>query len=207
MKLKSMRVAGAFFVGMITVTLIFFAVGIIMVRLGYAKELTSMHKTFGDIEIWAQKPIIPEGEEVPVDFHQKTDRILWMTKDGAPFLMIAKDMNDRISGMYLLKNKDEPVMTLEPSNFPGKWGKASYSNCRKGKPVGDVFIDINFNGCFDVKVVTDGNGNRVSRSIFINNNWQLVDHLSVEKMKAAIGETEYVFDPNAGCWLEDSGNK
>ena len=204
MKLKSMRVIGVFFLGTVIGIIGLFAVGVIMVHLGYATELTSRHKTFGDIEIWAQKPVIPKGEEVPVDFYHKADEILWMTKDDAPFLMIAKDINGKISGMYLLKNKDEPVLTLEPSNFPRKWGKASYSNCRKGKPVGDVFIDIDFDGCFDIKVVTDSSGNRISRFIFINNNWQIVDHLSLDKMKAGVGETKFLFDPNSGFWLEDN---
>ncbi len=205
MKFKNMSIASAFFLGMVTVVIVYFAVSIVNVRLGYANKLTSVHKTFGDIEIWAQKPVISEGEEVPVDFYQKADQILWMTKDGAPFLMISKDVNDRISTVSLLKNKDEPVLTLEPSNFPRKWGKASYSNCRKGKPVGDVFVDLDFNGCFDFKVVTDSNGNRISRSIFINSNWQIVDSFSLKKMKAIVGKTRYLFDPNSGCWLEDRG--
>jgi hypothetical protein len=201
-----MRVAGAFFLGTIIGAIVLFAVSIIIVRLGYTTELTSRHQTFGDIELWAQKPIIPNGEEVPIDFYK--ERILWMTKDGAPFLMIAKDANNKIHGLYLLKNKDEPVLTLEPLASPGKWGKASYSNCKKGKPIGDVFIDIDFDGRFDFIVVTDSNGNQISRSIFFNGDWQIVNRFSLEKMKATVGETEYLFDPNSGCWLEDrDGNK
>jgi hypothetical protein len=203
MKLKNMRLSGAFFLGMIIGAIILFAVSIIMIRLGYATELTSRHQTFGDIELWAQKPVIPNGEEVPVDFYQEADRLLWMTKDGAPFLMIAKDANNKIHGLYLLKNKDEPVLTLEPLDSLGKWGKASYSNCRKGKSIGDVFIDIDFDGRFDFKVVTDNNGNRISRSIFFNDDWQIVNHSDLQRMKAMVGETDYLFDPNLGCWMED----
>ncbi len=203
MKLNTIRVAGAFFLGIIIGALIIFAIGIIMVRLGNSTELTIKHKTFGDIEIWAQKPVIPNGEKVPVDFYQEANQILWMTKSGAPFLMISKDVNDKISGMYLLKNKDEPVLTLEPLNPTGKWREASYSYCRKGKPVGDALIDIDFDGRFDFKVVTDSNGNRISRSIFFNGDWQNVDYFNLEKMRAALDEKEYLFDPNSGCWLED----
>jgi hypothetical protein len=203
MKLNNIRMAGAFFLGTIIGAIVLFAVSM---RLGYDIELTTRHKTFGDIEIWAQKPIISEGEEVPVDFYQKADKVLWMTKDGAPFLMISKDVNDKISGMYLLKNKIEPVLTLESLDVPGgKWGKAFYSNCRKGKPVGDIFIDLDFDGRFDCKAVIDSNGNRVSHSIFINNDWQSVDYFSREEMKAVAGKTKYLSDPNSGCWLEDSG--
>jgi hypothetical protein len=202
MKLENIRVAGAFFLGMIIGAIVLFVVNI---YLDYKRELTTRHRTFGDIEIWAQKPIVSEGEEVPADFYQKTDKVLWMTKDGAPFLMILKDVKDKIRVLFLLKNIGEPVVTLEPLDVPGKWGKAIYMNHRKGKPVGDMFVDLDFDGRFDVKAVTDSNGNRVSHSIFINNNWQIDDYFSLEEMKAKVGRTKYLFDPNCGCWLEDMG--
>jgi hypothetical protein len=205
MKLKNIRVAGAFFLGMIIGAIGLFAVSTIMVRSGYTRELTNLHKTFGDIEIWAQKPVVTEGDEVPVGFYQKVGKELWMTRDGAPFLLITKDVNDKISGLYLLKNKKESVLVLEPLEVPGKWGKAFYRNYRKGKPVGDIFIDLDFDGRFDFKAVVDSNGNRVSRSIFINNDWQIVNYFSREEMKAVAGKTKYLFDPNSGCWLEDRG--
>jgi hypothetical protein len=202
MKLKNIRLICVFILGTIIGAVIVFAIGIIIARLSYTTELTTLHKTFGDIEIWAQKPIISNDEKVPIDFGQEADRILWMTKDGAPFLMISKNIDNKIHGMYLLKNKGEPVLTLEPLNSSGKWGKVSYSNCRKGKPVGDVFVDIDFDGRFDFKIVNDSNGNRVSRSIFFNSDWQIVDYANLNKMKAKAGETEYLFDPNSGCWVE-----
>lgn len=205
MRSKIMRVAGVFFLGMVTGVILIFAVATIMMRLGYTRELTTLHRTFGDIEIWAQKPIVSEGEKVPVGFYQETDKVLWMTKDGTPFLMISKDVNDKINGMYLLKNETEPVLTLEPSNFPRKWRNVSYSNCSKGKHVGDIFIDLDFDGRFDYKLVTDSNGNLVSRSIFINNDWQIADYSSFKEMEATVGKTDYLFDPNCGCWLEDMG--
>jgi len=200
-----MRVVVAFFLGTLVGAIIIFTVGIIMTHLRYANELTNRHKTFGDIEIWAQKPVIPNGEEVPVDFYREADRLLYMTKDGAPFLMLTKDVNDKIRGMYLLKNKDEPVLTLKPLNSPGKWGTVSYSNCREGKPIGDIFIDMDFDGRFDFKAVTDSDGNRVSRSIFINGDWQIVNDFNLNNMKATIGEMEYLFDPNSGCWVGNRG--
>lgn len=204
MKSKIMRVAGVFPLGMVTGVILIFVIAAIMVHFGYAVELTTLHKTFGDIEVWAQKPIISEGEEVP-GFYQKDGKELWMTKDGKPFLMIIKDVNDKIRVLFLLKNEDEHVLTLEPLDVPGKWGKAMYTNLRKGKPVGDMFVDLDFDGRFDVKAVTDSNGSRVSHSIFINNNWQIDDYFSLEEMKARVGGTKYLFDPNSGCWLEDMG--
>jgi hypothetical protein len=199
-----MRTAGVFFMGMVTGIILIFVVSTIMMRLGYTRELTTLHRTFGNIEMWAQKPIT-EGEEVPADFYQKVGKELWMTNDGLPFLAIIKDVNDKISGLYLLKNKREAVLMLDPSDVPGKWKNAFYSNCRNGKPVGDAFRDMDFDGRFDYKLVTDSNGSRVSRSIFINGDWQIVDYFNSEEMKAKVGSTKYLFDPNSGCWLEDKG--
>ena len=201
MKLENIRVVGAFFLGMIIGAIVLFVLNI---YLGYDRELTARHRTFGDIEVWVQKPIISEGEEIP-GFYQKDGKELWMTKDGTPFLMMLKDANDKIRVLFLLKNMGEPVVTLEPLDVPGKWGKAFYIDQKKGKPVGDMFVDLDFDGRFDVKAVTDSNESRVSRSIFINNDWQSVDYFSREEMKASVGSTKYLFDPNSGCWLEDRG--
>jgi hypothetical protein len=203
MKLENIRVAGAFFLGMIIGAIVLFIVNMFL-SYDYDRELTTRHKTFGDIEIWAQKPIT-EGEEVPADFYQKVGRELWMTKDGLPFLVIIKDVNDKIGSLYLLKNKREAVLMLDTSDVPGKWKNAFYGNFRNGKLIADAFTDIDFDGHFDYKLVTDSNGNRISRSIFINGDWQIVDYYNSEEMKAKVGTTKYLFDPNSGCWLEDMG--
>jgi len=202
---KNISIAGAFFLGMSAGAIVLFTAGVIVNWLGYSAELTTRHKSFGDIEIWAQRPVIPDGEEIPADFYQKADRMLWMTKNGAPFLMIFKDIEGRISGMHLLKNKDEPVLSLEPLTSPGKWGYAYYSNCKKGKPVGDVFLDIDFNGSFDFKIVADSNGRQTSRFILVNDEWRMVDRLSPNphEMRAIIDGAEYLFEPNSGCWQKN----
>ena len=197
-----MRMASVFFLGIIVGILGLFAVGVIRNRLGYSDELTAQHKRFGGIEIWAQKPVISNSEKPPADFYQKVYRMLWMTKDGSPFLMMSQGTDGNVNCLYLLKNKDEPVLVLEPLNSPGKWGKVSYSNCEKGRPVGDAYRDIDFDGRFDFKLVADSNGNLLSRFIFVNGDWQTVDHCNLTKMAAMVGDTEYLFDPNSGVWYE-----
>ncbi|MBA7661042.1 hypothetical protein ES703_69052 [subsurface metagenome] len=156
-------------------------------------------KTFGDIKVWAQKPLVAEGTEVPAGFYQEAHKLLWMTKDDSPFLMIAQNEAGKATGLYLLKNKDEPVLCLEPLSSLGKWGRAKYSRGNgTGKAVGDVFVDIDFDGQFDFKLALDSSGNLISRSIFVNGSWQKVDRCSIKKLQAAIGQTMYTFDPNSG---------
>ncbi len=104
--------------------------------------------------------------------------------------------------LYLLKNKYEPVLTLEPIDNSGNWRKASYSNCIKGKPIGDVYVDIDFNGRFDFKVTTDNLGKRFSRSIFFNGDWQIVNDANLNAKKASAGEMDYLFDLDSGNWYK-----
>lgn len=169
----------------------------------HSTMLTSRHKTFGDIKIWAQKPLVAEDVDVPSGFYQEAHKLLWMTKNDVPFLMISQNEAAKTTGLYLLKNKDEPILCLEPLGPPGRWGRAKYSGGNgTGKPVGDVFVDIDFDGHFDFKLVFDSDGKRISRSMFVDGSWQKVDRCSIKNMKVAIGEKIYIFDPNSG-WRKE----
>jgi len=178
-------------------------IGLIRVHAEGGKPLMSP-RTFGNIKIWAQKPEVAEGTEVPSGFYQEANKMLWMTKDDTPFLMITQNEAGKIDRLHLLKNKDEPVLFMTSLNSPGKWGRATYScGGGTGKPVGDALIDIDFDGRFDFNLVVDNEGRRVSRSIFTDGVWQKVDRCSIKQMKAAIGQTWYTFDPNTGSWQRE----
>jgi len=164
-------------------------------------ELTNRQRTFGDIKIWVQNPIPDDNFNVPEEFLQKHSKELWMTKDDVPFLLISQDNDNKASCLYLVKNNKEPVFYMSPFGSLGKWGRATYSKgSGKGYPVGDVFIDIDFDGHFDFKMLIDEKRKPIFRSIFVDGSWQNIDHFSIEKMKAAIGQTLYAFDPNDGSW-------
>lgn len=166
-------------------------------------DLLMEPKTFGSIKIWAQKPKVAKDAEVPKGFYQEDAKELWMTKDDIPFLLITQNEAGKISHLYLLKNKNQPVLFMDPLSSPGKWGYATYSGADlTGKPVGDVFRDIDFDGHFDFKLALDSAGKRISRSIFINGSWQEVSSCSVREKRAAIGQTRYTFDPNSGWQRE-----
>ncbi|MCK5473529.1 MAG: hypothetical protein KAI59_05805 [Planctomycetes bacterium] len=159
-------------------------------------------QTFGDIKIWAQKPSIVDGNKVPSGLYQGSHRKIWMTKDNIPFLMISQNEAAKTAGLLLLKNEHQPILCLDALEYPGQWGQAIYSSGGEeiDKPVGDVLVDIDFDGHFDFKLVFDYDGKNISRSIFIDKAWQEIEHCNIEQGKAAIGEKIYTFDPNSG-WL------
>ena len=189
--------------GIVIGIIISFLIGAIISCIDPGTELTEHLKTFGDIKVWAQKPLVVEDEQIPEGFYQEAHKVLLMTKDAIPFLMIHQDKEGEISNLYLLRGNYDPVLTMQPSKTPGKWVLASYGmSDGAGKPIGDTLIDIDFNGSFDFKILTDDTGNLLSRSIFLDGVWEEVDKCSLEAKGAAIGQTRYVFDPNFG-WQRD----
>jgi len=159
--------------------------------------------TFGNVKIWAQKPVFAEGAEVPEGFYQKNAKELWMTKDDILFLFMTQDDSGKVGKLYLCKSDAEPVLYMISSDSSGRWGRATYSKSTKaGHAVGDAFIDIDFDGRFDFKMVLDDEGNRISRSIYIDGSWRKVDQSDVDKFKAAVGQTLYTFDLRTGSWQQ-----
>ena len=164
--------------------------------------LTDEPVVFGDIKIWVEEPLIIDGTKVPSGLYQGSHRKLWMTKDNIPFLMISQNEAAKTAGLLLLKNEHQPILCLDALEYPGQWGQAIYSSGGEeiDKPVGDVLVDIDFDGHFDFKLVFDYDGKNISRSIFIDKAWHEVEHCSIEQGKAVIAEEIYTFDPNSG-WL------
>lgn len=201
-KRKSIMIA--FFAGVIVGIVIVFALGAIAYYLDPGTSLTADPKTFGDIKVWTQKPIPAEGVEAPVDIAQELHRQLWMTKDDVPFLMISQGKAGQITCLFLLRGPEEAVLSLDPSDTPGKWCNAVYSRSTEaGHPIGDVYVDINFDGSFDLKVIVDQKGNRVSRSMFIDGTWIQIDSYRREENRVVLGRRTYLFDPNSGLWQEE----
>lgn len=151
-------------------------------------------KKFGDIIIWAKKPPNVEGTADPNVY-----KMLWMKKNDIPFLMITQNEAGRNTDLFIFNDKKHPVFSLESLDTPSKWGQARYcGDNQAGKIVGDVFVDIDFDGRFDVKYVKDSDGKYASVSIFVDGSWQRVNHCNAKDMTAILGETKYTFDPNSG---------
>ena len=154
-------------------------------------------KRFGDIKIVALKPLDFEEDE-------DVDKVLMMTKDDVPFLVISQNESGKVSDLTLLRDRDTPVFRMKPLSTQGKWGQAIYSGSNEaGKAVGDVLIDIDFDGRFDFRLVLDSEGERISRSIFIDGSWQSVNYCNPDEMIATLGQTKYIFDPNSGWQVKE----
>jgi len=151
--------------------------------------LSSRPRKFGDIKVLAT-----ENHK-----NQNVYKTLMMSKNDFPFLAINQNEPDKIDVLVLLNDKEKAVLSMKPLDTPGRWGQVMYGRSNEaGKLMGDVFVDIDFDGQFDVKHVMDDKGERVSAFILINDVWQEVSSFSIKDMKAGSGEKTYIFDSNTG---------
>jgi len=162
--------------------------------------LTARPKTSGDIKVWVQKSKAIDDVKIPEGFYPEHSKELWMTKDNIPFLMISQNETCKTVGLYLLaKSKLQPIFFMTPTEIPGEWSRATYSkSSASGKPAGDVYVDINFDGWFDCKLALGGDGELSSRYIYLDNSWVEIDYLWIRKKSARAGPTEYAFTPESG---------
>ena len=62
-----------------------------------------------------------------------------------------------------------------------------------------MFVDVNFDGHFDIRHIFDDTEKKVSRYIYIGQDWKKVDRC--DPKKAIADTTTYVFDFNDGWQL------
>ena len=193
---KTLSTIIVFFVGVVVGFGILYAIGVIVDYPDRGTQLTHNPKIFGDIKVYAYYQ-----SDVGASSDPNIYRTLWMTKDGVPFLSIIQKASGEVSAFHLLNDKKEPVFSMEPLSGSGKWGRAAYRGYNQaGELSGDDYVDIDFDGHFDIKL--HGNGKLASVSIFVDESWKEVQHWKGKDTTAAIGERKYIFDPNSG-WRED----
>lgn len=216
---KSLPLAIVFLMGIaVGISVFGFMRSIFVQELADTLSLGNIPKTFGDIKIWAGKINVAEALKKSegqgpnsiifktakkITIAENNNRTIAVARDNDdfPFLRIGQDPNGKTVGVFLCKDKFTPVFWMEPLSIPNKWGAATYSSIKfKDKPIGKSYTDINFDGLFDYKVVAKGDGKAPLRFILLESNWQEVDRCNIEQMKATIGQTNYIFDPNSGLW-------
>jgi hypothetical protein len=191
----SVGVVVSFFAGIVVGIVICLAIGAILCYIEPGVDLTDSPGTFGDIKVWAKKPSDVEGILTELGIH----RTLLMTKNKDLLLMVTQNEAGENIDLSLFDNTEYPIFKIEFLNTPGKWGLAGYS----GRNKGDFFVDIDFDGHFDVKYVSDDNGKIISANIFINDTWQCVNNCRANERTAILGETKYIFDPNSGWGISE----
>lgn len=166
--------------------------GAILSYLDPGTLLTSRPKIFGDIKIFVYEPNALEATML----HDITKTMV-MTKSDTPFLSIAMDRAGKISNLSLLDGDSKLRFTMTASSELGKWEDAIYAGGGgTGRTTGGMYVDIDFDGHFDVKNVFDDSGKKISQHIYMDGIWQQVDRCNFEK--AVSGEARYVFTASSG---------
>jgi len=121
---------------------------------------------------------------------------LLMKKDKRLFLSVKKNTLGRLSDLILSDGRDNIILTLKPSSKHGKWVSAHYGS---NDLIGESYIDINFDGHFDIKAILDAEV-KMQRSIYFQHKWKQMDRF--ENQKAVSGSDTFFFDMNSGWQLE-----
>jgi hypothetical protein len=149
-------------------------------------------KNIGDIKI------IPFGPKTAPN--NAPDGGFTMTKDGERFFYAAIGSNDKITDVAILRGKDI-FFTMATSKRSGNWIGTTYGFCHNGRDVGEHYMDLNFDGQFDLKGFYNDKGELISKYIYINQDWIKVDWEKPAEHAAGVGQTKFIFDPNSG-WQE-----
>lgn len=178
---------------------------------------------FGDIRISISKIEDVEAKDVLTVFKGEYPFFLvYKNPNGEVFGFALADGNEGILalsnfnkgriadfvvyGNKVHDNKRMPVFFLEASETHGVWHKVRYSSTSRAirdgdkvmtyKIIGEVYIDIDFDGEFDARQLWDKDSKIVSESIFVNGRWlelskrtsngdfTKLGHIEIEKSEA-----------------------
>jgi hypothetical protein len=144
---------------------------------------------FGDITISAL---------VPSDANDMYAEELTLTKNDRPFLWASRNSLDEVHNLFLIDGPHNFILSLEASKELGEWKYASYGSFDLKS---EQYIDINFDGQFDIKMVLDKDGEILSRHIYYEGVWKQIE-ISQQHHKAVSGTDIFTFD-NAYGWRLD----
>ncbi len=184
----------SFFSGGIIVIVVFAILAVVFVR-GKPIPLVKP-RTFGDITIWVEKiPSIKEGKTYDIS------KAMFIAKDGISFFTLYQNKDGEIARACLLR-ENMPILSFESVNESGKWEDLIYYGYNKeADDVGEMYIDNNFDGIFDKKIVISAEGEKAKKYIYLEGLWKQVRFTGVNK--AVSKEREYFFDVNSGWKVND----
>lgn len=183
-------------------------IGIVLVLLfgavlSYLKPATLIEqpKKFGDIRIWVER----YPEVMPPVQSDAVSEMLFMAKSGKLFLSIRMRQDGDIVSMSLLNGQGHVCFTVRASEEVGFWEQAIYVGSNdEGIEPEDMFVDIDFDGHFDIRNVFDGSGNKIAMYIYVDGMWKTVSRYNFSR---AIGEENvYIFNRQEG-WREEKSLK
>lgn len=80
---------------------------------------------FGDIKIWVGKP--GNGQTENYD----NSEVLFMAKEGVPFLQISRDNAGEVSKLVIYDEKGEVQFSMEPAVEKGQWEHFTYAGQKR----------------------------------------------------------------------------
>lgn len=154
-------------------------------------------KTFGEVKVAVA--------DMSNDANGNSDNISHMmliTRAGTPFLGIDIDGTGRVKAVSVVGEEKTVIFTMNAREGLAGWEKAIYGGRRNAAKhtVGEMYIDINFDGQFDIKSLFDDNGQKICRYIYLGGTWREVNRYTDKN--AVFGEKLYIFDPNSGWHLQ-----
>lgn len=182
-----------FLSGVITIVIVLVVAFVLDTKDGKVIPL-NIPRFFGDIKVWVERA--PANQEKDYNI----SKAIYMAKDGKPFFIIDMNNAGKIISLSLLEG-ESIRFTMTASDEPGKWERGIYGGDGYGYTTGESYVDINFDGHFDVKHVFDNAGKKIASEIYVDGIWQRVDSGNLQK--AISGQTTYIFDPNLG-WCKQS---
>jgi len=144
---------------------------------------------FGDIKVWVERASANQEENYNIS------KAMYMAKDGKPFLVVDMNNAGKVVGLSLLEG-ESIRFTMTASEEPGKWERGIYGGGGYGYTTGESYVDINFDGHFDVKHIFDNSGRKIASEICVNGTWQQVEHGNLQK--AVSDQATYIFDTDSG---------
>ncbi len=147
---------------------------------------------FGDITISAL---------VPNDANDMYAEELTLYKNDREFLFTTRNSLDEVHNLCLGDGPHNFILSLEASKKPGKWRIASYGSL---DPKCEQYVDINFDGQFDVRALMNKNEEIISRYIYYDGVWKQAESSQKYKNKAVSGSDIFTFHKDYGWQLDDT---
>jgi len=148
---------------------------------------------FGDIIVSTLKP---------KDANDQNVEELLMAKDGRPFLYACRNSSGKVTDLTLSNGIKQTILVLKASRTPGRWIYAQYGPYDM---IGELYVDLDFDGQFDAKAVVDRDGKTRKSQIYYQEDWKQVDYF--RKAKAISKSESFTFDKDTGWQLEKTGRK
>jgi hypothetical protein len=158
----------------------------------YCYRQDTLRTTIGNIEVH-----VKESGDSALSESQDVAQEIWLLKDKKPFLLLTQKGSGETTQLFLMREKDRPLLLLKSSDPNGGWNHATYSSMPlDGNSPGEIFHDIDYDGRFDFKLIRDAD--TVSRYIFLEGDWAEVTGYDTGVDRALIGNMSYVFQPDIG---------